>query len=296
MSIRLTAVSNAALDSVLPKKTRRRMPPRAAFALRAIPFAIVVVLAAIGPLLVTTDPTEVSGAGSSAPSGEHWFGTDANGLDVYSRVIAAFQIDVLIALTITVVATLAALVIGLVAGMYESRRSPLGVVARLLGRAVDLVQSIPVMIAGLVIVSFFGRNAVVITLALAVVLIPFQARLMRTEVLRTRNDGYIDAARMSGESELSILVRHVLPNSWRPTIENTSTIFAMAIIFNAALGFLGAGIPIPTPEWGSMLALGAPDAAVGRWWPVLFPALALAFAVWAASMLVSAFTSYPRRR
>ncbi|SFF41453.1 ABC transporter permease [Curtobacterium sp. YR515] len=267
---------------------------RTGFVLRLVPFAVLVVLAVVGPYLVNHPATSVVGGQSEAPSGEFWFGTDANGLDVYSRVMTAFRLDIVIAICITVIATVVAIVIGLVSGMYQGDRTVLGFVARLLGRAVDLVQSIPVMIAGLVIVSFFGRNAVVITLALAIVLIPFQARLMRTEVLRTRSDGYVDAARMSGESELRLLLRHVLPNSARTTIENTSTIFGMAIIFCAALGFLGVGIPTPTAEWGTMLAAGAPDAAVGRWWPVLFPAAALGLSVWSASVLVAAFVGRSR--
>lgn len=261
---------------------------------RLVPFAIVILLAVIGPFLANHSATEVVGGQSEAPSGQFWFGTDANGLDIYSRVVTAFRLDIIIALCITIIATVVAMAIGLVSGMYQANRGVGGILARLLGRAVDLVQSIPVMIAGLVIVSFFGRNAVVITLSLAVVIIPFQARLMRTEVLRTRTDGYIDAARMSGESELRLLIKHVLPNSFRPVIENTSTIFGMAIIFCAALGFLGVGIPTPTAEWGTMLAAGAPDAAVGRWWSVLFPAAALAFSVWSSSVLISAFVGKRR--
>lgn len=288
-------VSNSAMRTVLPER-RRRLSPRASIVVHSIPLGVVLLLTLIGPLVVPLSPTQVVGPPSTAPGGEFLFGTDSNGLDVFSRVVAAFRLDITIAICITVISTVTAIAIGLVAGMYESRRSLLGVVARLLGRAVDLVQAIPVMIAGLVIVSFFGRDVLVITGALALVLIPFQARLMRTEVLRTRSEGYIDAARMSGESESRILLRHVLPNSARSTVENSSSIFAMAIIFCAALGFLGVGIPLPTPEWGSMLALGAPDAAVGRWWPVLFPAIALGASVWAASFFVTGLTTRRNRR
>ncbi|AMM21917.1 peptide ABC transporter [Frondihabitans sp. PAMC 28766] len=266
------------------------------FSWRLVPFAIVILLAIIGPYLANHPATSVVGGQTVAPNGKFWFGTDANGLDIYSRVMTAFRLDVCIALGVAIISTVAAMVIGLVSGMYGSHRGVLGIVSRILGRAVDLVQSIPVMIAGLVLVSFFGRSPVVECLSLAVVIIPFQSRLMNTEVLRTRSDGYVDAARMSGESELRLLVRHVLPNSWRPTLENTSTVFGMGIIFCAALGFLGVGIPTPTAEWGTMLSVGAPDAAVGHWWPVAFPALALAFSVWSASVLVSAFVGRQAKR
>lgn len=291
MSLRPVLASGRSLDATV---RRRRTRSRAGRVVGCLPLAAVLVLAAIGPLLVTYDPTVVAGQGSTAPSASHWFGTDSNGLDVYSRTMAAFQLDVLLAVSITLLATVAGVLLGLFVGMYESRRTLGGLVARLAGRLVDLVQSIPVMIAGMVVVVFFGRTPLVVAIALAIVITPFQARLMRTEVLAVRSAGYIDAARMSGESEPRIVFGHVLPNAWRPTLENMSTVFAMAIIFSAALGFLGAGIPIPTPEWGSMLALGAPDAAVGRWWAVLFPALALALSVWAASVAVTTLTA-PRR-
>ncbi|PZE76591.1 ABC transporter permease [Curtobacterium sp. MCBD17_019] len=291
----ITGSSDALVASPAERRVREgRRETRVGFLLRLLPFAVIVLLAVIGPYLTNHSPVEVVGSQSAPPSGRFWFGTDANGMDVYSRVVTAFRLDIVVAICITVISTAVAVAIGLVSGMYQADRTVLGFVGRLIGRAVDLVQSIPVMIAGLVIVSFFGRNAVVITLSLAIVLVPFQARLMRTEVLRARTDGYVDAARMSGESEFRLLVRHVLPNSSRPTLENTSTIFGMAIIFCAALGFLGVGIPVPTAEWGSMLAAGAPDAAVGRWWTVLFPAATLALSVWSASVLVAAFVG--RRR
>ncbi|MDS1113436.1 ABC transporter permease [Gordonia westfalica] len=258
-----------------------------------IPFALLLLLAVFGPMLAPQSATEVVGTPSTAPSGDHWFGTDSNGFDVLSRTLTAFRLDILIAIGVTVLATAVGIAIGSIAGMYGSKGGLLGAIAATLGRTIDLVQAMPVMIGGLVIVSFFGRNPVVIALALALVLMPFQGRLMRTETLRTRNDGFVTAARMSGESEFRILTRHVIPNSCAPVLENASAIFGMGIIFCAGLGFLGVGIPLPTAEWGNMLADGAADAAVGRWWPALFPVLALAYSVWAASR-VTTFIS--RRR
>ncbi len=259
-----------------------------------IPFALLLLLAVFGPMLAPQAATEVVGTPSTAPSGDHWFGTDSNGFDVLSRTLTAFRLDIAIAIGVTLLATVVGIAIGSIAGMYGSKGGPLGVIAATLGRTIDLVQALPVMIGGLVIVSFFGRNSVVIALALALVLMPFQGRLMRTEVLRTRNDGFVTAARMSGESEFRILTRHVIPNSCAPVLENASAIFGMGIIFCAGLGFLGVGIPLPTAEWGNMLADGAADAAVGRWWPALFPVLALAYSVWAASR-VTTFISRRRR-
>lgn len=260
-----------------------------------LPFGVLVLLAVIGPLLAPQSATMVVGPPSVGPSGAHLFGTDSNGFDVFSRTLTAFRLDVMIAIAVTVLATAVAVLIGTFSGMYATSAGVRGFLASTVGRLIDLIQALPVMIAGLVIVSFFGRNAVVITIALSIVVMPFQARLMRTEVMRTRTDGYVTAARMSGESELRVVLRHVIPNSWGPMLENSSAIFGMAIIFCAGLGFLGVGIPLPEAEWGNMLSSGAPDAAVGRWWPALFPALALAYAVWAASTFTTAAGALRRR-
>jgi peptide/nickel transport system permease protein len=262
-------------------------PPRALPDLRrwvpAIPFAVLLLMAVIGPLLAPWDPESVVATPSSPPSAAHWFGTDTNGMDVLSRTLTAFRLDVAIALSVTVLATLAALVVGLVTGMNEARRGPVGMLARGGARGIDLLQAVPAMIGGLVLLSFFGRDPVVMVLSLALMTLPMQARLVRVEVLRVRSEGYVDAARMAGETEAALMRRHVLPNAAHAALENTSSIFGIAIIFCAGLGFLGVGIAPPTPEWGTMLSLGSTDAAVGRWWSALFPALALGLSVAAAA-------------
>jgi peptide/nickel transport system permease protein len=264
--------------------------------LNMLPFILLFVIALIGPLLVPNDPTRVVGQTSQAPTLEFIFGTDSNGLDVFSRTVAATRLVFFTAISVAVLATGAGIALGLFVGMFENARATvIRWIAQFLSRALDLFQAIPVLIAGLVAVSFFGRNEFVITIALAAVLLPMQARLVRTEVLRVRSEAYVDAARMSGESSSRLIVQHVLPNSSAVALENSSAVFGMAIIFSAGLGFLGVGIPLPTPEWGSMIAIGAPDAAFGRWWPAFFPAVALCVAVWAASIFVSALFDRSKR-
>lgn len=274
---------------------RNAVAPKAASRTRwyaAIPFVSIVVVAVIGPRFAPHSATTVVGAPSTGPSADFWFGTDTNGMDVFSRVLSATRLDVGVGLAVTVAATAIALFIGLLAGMNEHRRGVGGILARASARTVDMVQAIPAMVAGLVLLSFFGRTIPTLIVALTVILIPMQARLVRTEVLRVRSEAYIDAARMSGLHEVRILIRHVLPNSASSALENTSAIFGIAIIFCAGLGFLGVGVPPPTPEWGSMLASGATDAAVGRWWSAFFPALALGITVAAAAGATKALFSH----
>jgi peptide/nickel transport system permease protein len=249
--------------------------------LRLVPALLFVAVAIAGPWFVPWSPVEVVGGPSQAPNGTYYLGTDSSGLDVFSRVVAATRNNLEIGLATGVIATVAGIMIGLAVGMNESRRGPLGIAARAASRGLDLLQAIPAIVIGLVLVAFFGSSVFTLTLAMAVILAPNQARLVRTEVLRVRSEAYLDAARMAGERELSLTVRHVLPNASWPALENTTVVFGAAILLTATLGFLGVGLHPPTPEWGSMISSSASDAAVGRWWPALFPALAIVVCVFA---------------
>ncbi len=248
-------------------------------ALPLLPLAALVVVAIVGPWVTPHNPERVSGPTSAPPSGEHLFGTDTSGLDVFSQTLAAFRTNVWIATVAVLLATAGGALLGLLTGMNESARGLRGLAARLVGRIADFVQAVPGMLLGLITVAFYGASQTTLVLTLAVVLAPLQARLVRTEVLRVRSDAYVDAARMAGLSELRLTLRHVLPNSCRPAMENMSVLFAVSIILTASLGFLGAGLPTPKPEWGAMISRGATDAAVGNWWPATFPTLALIITV-----------------
>ncbi|GAA1855116.1 ABC transporter permease [Pseudonocardia ailaonensis] len=270
------------IPSAPPSRPRRTRRPGVA-SVTLVPAAIVLLLAVIGPLVVPYSPVDVVDRPDLLPGAAHWFGTDSAGMDVFSRTLAATRNNLLIGLITTVAATAVGILVGLLVGMNESRRGPLGFVARGVSRALDLVQALPAIVIGLVLIAFFGATIPSLTLALSVILFPNQARLVRTEVLRVRGEAYLDAARISGDSETTLIRKHVLPNSSWPALENASLVFGSAIVLTAGLGFLGVGLHPPTPEWGSMIAIGAPGAASGRWWSALFPAVALALTVFAVS-------------
>ncbi|MDF2443432.1 MAG: peptide/nickel transport system permease protein [Subtercola sp.] len=280
-------------ESVTSAPRRRRSPGRRYLAL--IPFGVLVLVAIVGPLLVPYDPTKVIGPSSAAPGGGFLFGTDSAGMDVFSRTVAATRINVIIALGTTVAATAIGILLGLLIGMNESRSGVSSTLARGTARVVDLIEAVPAVLTGLVIVSFYGSSVLTLTIAMAVILSPIQVRLVRTEVLRVRRESYLDAARMAGDSELKLTMTSVLPNSSWAALENSSVVFAISIILTASLGFIGVGLPPPTPEWGSMLARGATDALVSRWWPAAFPTIGLAFAVVAASLAAHAVFGRSRR-
>jgi peptide/nickel transport system permease protein len=256
--------------------------------LRLAPVGALLVLAVIGPWVTPYSPTSVVGGTSISPDGQFWFGTDSNGLDVFSRVLAGTRVNMEIALAVVALTTAGGVALGLVVGMNESGRGLAGVTARALARLIDLIQAVPAVLIGLVLVAFYHGTLPVLIFAISIVLLPIQMRLVRVEVLRVRGEAFVDAARMAGLTEFELTVRTVLPNSTRAALENVSVIFALATILTAALGFLGVGLPPPTPEWGSMIATGASDAALGRWWSALFPTLALMLSVGAVSFSLHA--------
>jgi peptide/nickel transport system permease protein len=243
--------------------------------MRVAPALAVVVVAVVGPWVTPYSATDVIATPDLSPDATHLMGTDASGLDVFSRVLAGTRNDVSIAIAVALLATSVGIALGVAIGMYESKRGPVGLLARGGSRVLDMVQAIPAIVIGLVLVAFFGSSVTSLTIALAIILTPNQARLARTEVLRTRTEAYLDAARMAGEREFMLILRHVVPNASWAALENSSVVFGAAILNTAALGFLGVGLHPPTPEWGSMISAGASDAAVGRWWPAAFPAGAM---------------------
>ena len=259
-----------------------------------VPFAILVLIAVFGPMVVPFDPERVAGAASQPPGGAFPFGTDTTGMDVFSRTISATRINLLMALLVTVSTTVFGVPLGLIIGMSESRRGPIGWLGRGGTRIIDLSDAVPALIVGVVVVGLFGASLLSLTIALALVLMPNQIRLTRVEVLKVRHDAYLDAARMAGLSEGRLMLRHVLPNSCRPALENASFVFGLSIIVSASLGFLGLGLHPPTPEWGSMVALGVSDVMLGRWWTVLFPAIALCIAVASAATVAGTITRLSR--
>lgn len=276
MTTQITAAGSTAPSGATPS-TRAR-PKRTEASLRwwlFIPAGLVVLVAAVGPFLLPFDPVDIVGVPSQAPGPEHWFGTDQNGMDVFSRVIAAARTNLLIAAIASVGSTLLGIVIGVIGGMNEAARGIRGFLARSLARAVEILDAVPAIIIGLVLVALFGPSVATIIGVLVVVSLARQSKLVRTEVLKVRGDSFVDAARMAGAREINVMFTTVLPNSIRPSFENFSATFGLAIIVEAALGFLGVGLPPPAPEWGTMIATGAADALNYRWWGAAFPTAAL---------------------
>lgn len=214
-----------------------------------------------------------------APSMAHWFGTDDTGMDIFSRVIYAPRTDLTIALTAVSIALFFGIALGVLVGYYE------GVFGEIVMRFADLIQSFPIFILGMALVSMTGQNITNVIYALAIIISPQFLRLVRSQALMVKQQSYIEAARSVGNSDFRIILKHILPNSISPALVHASTMIGFSMLLTAGLSFIGAGVRVPIPEWGSMISIGAPSIITGQWWSALFPGLALGITVLGWAMI-----------
>jgi len=227
-------------------------------------------LAPYGPM--TADPSVYL----LPPDGSHVLGTDGAGMDIFSRVVFAPRVD----LTIAIVGTfLSAMTGGAVVGYYEGQRAWRRAISTLVMRSADVLQAFPVFVFAIALVAVFGQSVKSIILAIAFVNTPIYLRLMRIQVLSISKLRYVEAAHVAGASDIAILQRHVIPNSLAPLLAQLSVNIGWAVLLTAGLSFVGAGVVAPTPEWGSMIAMGFQNIVTGQWWPSVFPGIALCVTV-----------------
>ena len=252
---------------------------------------ILIILTAIGPELgswlegwapkaFTWGSEEVdSGHALEAPSGRHLFGTDAIGMDIFMRILAAPRINLFIGLTAGAISVAIGLPLGLIAGYVGGRGRAASFLSELIMRAQDVLQSFPVFVFALVLVAVRGLSVENVIIALTIVNLPAFARLARAEMLLVREQPYADAARILGHSNAWIIFRHLAPNSIASSLATVPMVIGFVILFTASLSFVGAGVPPPTPELGGMIARGANNMVTGEWWPSVFPGVALGLIV-----------------
>lgn len=250
--------------------------------------ALILIVMVIGPW-IAPKPTEKANPAWRllSPRAAHWFGTDANGMDVFSRVLASFRVDVAIALIATSISVIIGSAVGVLVAQLEGTGSR-GRFSRYLAEAVmrilDVVQAFPVFIFAMVLVAIRGTNTTNIVAAIAFVNLPVFIRLVRSEVLTLQSRPYTEAAQAIGNSNLRIGFRHLLPNAVPAVIVQISVTVGFAILLTAGLSFVGAGVNPPTPELGAMIAGGARFLITGQWWPAVFPGIFLALTVFTFAM------------
>ncbi|MFG1413839.1 ABC transporter permease [Xanthobacter sp. VTT E-85241] len=243
-------------------------------------FLVLIVAAAIGPYIVPYDPlASDTKAALQAPSWAHWFGTDQLGRDMFSRVIAATRLDMGIAIFSVALVFAAGGIAGIAAGFFG------GWTDRIVGRISDTIMAFPLFVLAMGIVAALGNTVTNIVIATAIINFPLYVRVARAEAAIRRQSGFIQAARLTGNSEWRILLTQILPNILPIMMVQMSLTMGYAILNAAGLSFIGLGVRPPTPEWGIMVAEGSAFIVSGEWWIALFPGLALMFAVFCFNLL-----------
>ncbi len=206
------------------------------------------------------------------PSAEHWFGTDYNGRDIYTRVIYGAQISLWVGTFAVVGSVIAGTILGLLSGYYGRW------IDMLISRIFDVMLAFPSILLAIAIVAILGPSLKNALIAIAIINIPTYGRLVRARVLTLKEEEFVMAARAIGMKDSRIILQHILPNSLAPIIVTGTLGVATAIIEAAALGFLGLGAQAPEPEWGKMLADSRQYIQKAPW-TVIFPGLSIMLTV-----------------
>lgn len=239
---------------------------------------LVIVLAVFAPLIAVHDPLAMNTADRlKGISAEHWFGTDNMGRDVFARVLYGARISLAVGFTVGLVSGF----LGLVIGLYASTNA---LADNILMRVCDGLKAIPSTLLAITMMAVLGADIKNVIISLIVVNIPNMARLARSQALVVKEQTYIEAMRCLGSSQKRILWAHIVPNILSPMIVQMTFVFASAIITEAALSFLGAGVPAPAPSWGNILKEGK-DVIYTAWWMILFPGVFTALTVLGLNLL-----------
>jgi peptide/nickel transport system permease protein len=259
----------------------------------AVLVAIFVLMALLAPWITSFDPTTTDPRSSLARPGDaHWLGADFMGRDMYSRIVYGARISLAVGAGSTLLGCLLGVVIGLASGYFG------GWLDLLAQRLIDIMQALPLLVLALIMAASLGPSLGNTIIAISIPLVPQVARVIRSNTLALREMPFVEAAKAVGMSEWAIAVRHVLPNTVAPLIVVATAQFGSAILTEAALSFLGLGIPEPHPSWGRMLSESAAEYVRTAPWLVIFPGVAISLAVFGTNLLGDAMRDIldPRQR
>ncbi len=262
-----------------------RLSPMGAWSLGA--WGLLLVVAVTAPLIAPYDPNMADYAAvRQGPTAAHWLGTDNLGRDILSRIIFGTQITLLVSLTAVFVGDFLGFMWGIGSGFLGSRFDLFS------QRLVDILMSFPSLILALMLLVVLGAGLETVIAAIAVTQIPSATRITRSVVLSVRESMYVEAARMIGVTNLGLMVRHVAPQVTAPILVVVSLHLGGAIFAESALSFLGLGIPPPDASWGNMLGGVTATAFKPPWWLVVFPGLAITFAIMTANLFGDALRDF----
>lgn len=254
---------------------------------------VIVLTAFFANQLQTYDPIATEASQTLArPSQEHWLGTDHLGRDIYSRIVHGARVSLIVGVASTLLGSVLGGIIGLLSGYVGGK---IDLVAQ---RIMDILQGLPLLVLALVMSASLGPSIHNVVIAISIPIVPRAARVIRSSVLSIREMQYVEAARSLGLRHARIAFRHILPNTIGPFIVLCTAQLGSAILVEAALSFLGLGVPEPYPSWGRMLSVSAAEYAQKAPHLVIFPGLAISLAVFGSNLLGDALrdTLDPRLR
>ena len=255
----------------------RRAPLSAFWGVIAL---LIVAMAIAAPVLVPHDPLRSNfRVMTKPPSEKNWFGTDQVGRDTLSRVIHGSRASLTVAFAAVLFGTTLGALWGLMCGFFGGRFDLIS------QRLIEFMQSFPDLILAMAIAMALGAGTWTVIVAIAITRVPFGGRVIRSVVLSLKEMQYVEAARGLGASNTRLMFRHILPQCMAPYLILATTHLGVAIVIEASLGFLGVGIPPPSPTWGNMLSDALNSGLVPPWWLVLFPGLAITVTVLAFNLL-----------
>ncbi len=256
----------------------RRLLRHRSFMVGAVLFGAVLLIALVGPFLGLPEPNKLAvRLRFQPPSWEHLLGTDNLGRSMLSRVIHGAQLSLLIGAWVVGLNAVFGVLLGALAGYFSRLDGPLM-------RLADALMAFPSVLLAIGIAAALGPSTTTVVIALAVVYIPRTARILRASVLVVRESDYVMASRASGATALTILWKHILPNSMAPLIVQLSFVFAYAVLSEAVLSFLGLGAPPSQPSWGILISEGR-GYIREAWWLTFMPGAAIAVTVLGLNLL-----------
>ncbi|MFD1360112.1 ABC transporter permease [Lentibacillus salinarum] len=241
-------------------------------------FLFLTLVAFIGPFLMPYDPYGmVVTERLQAPSGDHILGTDDYGRDLLTRIVYGAQVSMGVGLAVTIISSVFGMIIGLYASYYTF-------LDHILMRICDGLMAIPGILLAIALMAALGPSVLNVIIALSIVFTPNIARVVRSSALVVREQMYIEAMRVQGAISFRIIWGHIAPNTISPLVVQATFVFAETIISEAALSFLGAGVPAPDPSWGNILFAGK-LVVFKAWWMVVFPGFVIALSVLGLNLL-----------
>jgi len=247
-------------------------------AIGAVLLAVLLVIAVLAPWIAHSDPLKIAPVNRLRPPSERWwFGTDQFGRDVFSRTVYGARISLIVGLSVAAISSVLGLALGLACGYF---RRVDGVVMRVM----DGLMAIPSILLAIALITLSRPGLGIVIVAIVIPEVPRIVRVVRSVVLSIRAQPYVESAIAGGTKNWKLLTRHILPNTLAPLIVQSTYVCASAMLIEAGLSFLGAGVPPEVPSWGNIIAQGRNFFQIAPW-IVLIPGGFLAVTVLAVNLL-----------